>query len=121
MIELTFLKGQVVLYPNLPNQTSLSTNHLEAGEHVHGKVNALKHRPIDFTVPLVDDFAMLRTLWTSTADDHAAPHSPLQPLQPLQQLPTLDLFSAVSTQEALAAQGAGHLARNPAIAAAVES
>ena len=29
MIEMAYLRGQVVLYPSFFNQTSLSTNHLE--------------------------------------------------------------------------------------------
>jgi len=39
MIELAHLRGQVVLYPSFFNQSSLSTNHLEKGEHIGGKVN----------------------------------------------------------------------------------
>lgn len=119
LIELAYLKGYVVLYPNFANQTSLSTNHLEPGEHIHGKANALKHRPIDFTVPLLDDFASLRQLWTTTAAVAAAPRPPLAPLLPLRDLPTLDLFSEVRTQDALVASGEAQLARNPAIAAAI--
>ena len=41
---------ELFVYPSLRNQ---STNHLEAGEHINGKKNTLKHLPIDFTVPLV--------------------------------------------------------------------
>ena len=41
--------------PSLRNQ---STNHLEAGEHINGKKNTLKHLPIDFTVPLVAERKM---------------------------------------------------------------
>ncbi|KAF8327282.1 uncharacterized protein EI90DRAFT_3127335 [Cantharellus anzutake] len=33
-IELVFLRGYLMLYPNYPNFTSFSTNHLEAGTHV---------------------------------------------------------------------------------------
>ena len=31
LIELSYLEGYVVLYPNFPNQSSFSTNHLEPG------------------------------------------------------------------------------------------
>eukprot|EP00967_Tisochrysis_lutea_P068061 scaffold89045_cov32-Tisochrysis_lutea.AAC.5 len=63
MIELAYLRGSVVLYPSFFNQSSLSTNHLEKGEHVGGKANKLRHLPIDFTVPLIhelDEFRLVR-------------------------------------------------------------
>ncbi len=44
-------KSLLMLYPNYFNQTSFSTNNLEAGEHIHSK-SVLKHDPIDYTVPL---------------------------------------------------------------------
>ena len=105
LIELSFLKGYVVLYPNFRNQSSLSTNHLEQGEHIAGKVNALKHNPLDFTVPLIHDLDGVRALWTTTT--HGAPpvRRRLAPLAPLHSLSVLDLFSIRSSQEALAAKG----------------
>ena len=66
LIELMWLKGWVTLYPSFFNQTSFSTNHLEPGEHIGGKANTLKHRPIDFVVPLMRERAMLRELWADT-------------------------------------------------------
>jgi hypothetical protein len=116
----------VVLYPNFANQSSLSTNHLERGEHVGGKLNALKHRPMDFTVPLLTEYRQLRLLWT-TADPAAADPAlagradadearTLAPLAPLHALPTLDLFSEPTTQEALVAKGAGAVATHPGLA-----
>ena len=39
LIELCFLRGWVVLYPNFYNQTSFSTNHLEPGEHIQSNPN----------------------------------------------------------------------------------
>ena len=45
MIEMSHLSGGVFLYPSFPNQSSLSTNHLEKGEHIGGKKNKLTHRP----------------------------------------------------------------------------
>ena len=53
----------LVLYPNFRNQSSFSTNHLEAGEHVGSKSYRLKRKPADFTVPLVRARAQLRGLW----------------------------------------------------------
>ena len=88
-----------MLYPNFDNQSSLSTNHLEAGEHVGGKANRLKHKPIDFTVPLLGAAAELRVLWT---DEQGA----VAPTSPLVTLPTLGLFSQRASLGALAEQGA---------------
>eukprot|EP00965_Chrysotila_dentata_P127947 4230927-Pleurochrysis_carterae.AAC.1 len=92
MIELNFLRAQLVLYPNFVNQTSLSTNHLERGEHIGSKKNALKHDPIDFTVPLIRDASILRDLWAGG-------------LPALGDLPVLDLFSEPKPFESLSAQG----------------
>jgi len=122
LIELSYLEGYVVLYPNFPNQSSFSTNHLEPGEHIASKANKLKHLPIDFTVPLLTDFHSLRTLWAdaSVAGGGAAAEAGLDaPMgalvgsswPPLHSLPTLDLFSQPTSQEALVAQGAEALAR----------
>lgn len=125
LIELSFLKGWVTLYPNFANQSSLSTNHLEPGEHIAGKVNALRHRPIDFTVPLVQELETLRTLWTTpqpaAAAGGASPGGAQQqvdrgrrrlaPLAPLHALPTLDLFAQRSSLETLAAKGAAAMPR----------
>ncbi|KAF5826078.1 hypothetical protein DUNSADRAFT_4939 [Dunaliella salina] len=49
-IEFAWSHGLFMLYPNFPNQTSFSTNHLEQGVHISDK--GLKHLPSDYTVPL---------------------------------------------------------------------
>ena len=108
LIEMSYLRGYVVLYPNLYNQTSLSTNHLEPGEHVQGKANTLKHKPIDFTVPLVREFSTLRAMWTGAAGS-------VDELPGLHALPTLDLFSERVSQDTLAARGRKKLAEHPEI------
>ena len=64
-----------------------STNHLEPGEHIGGKANTLKHRPIDFVVPLMHESALLRQLWRGAAGelrapDHAAARAMLPSLAP---------------------------------------
>jgi hypothetical protein len=102
LIELGYLRGWVYLYPNLKNQTSFSTNHMEKGEHIASKANTLKHLPIDFTVPLLQDPALLRTLWGARPDADAEPAAP----PPLGALPVLDLFSERTSLARLAAQGA---------------
>jgi len=104
LIELAYLRGYVVLYPNFGNQSSFSTNHLEPGEHIASKTNRLAHLPIDFTVPLLEDFHTLRTLWAQPAAGDEARRQ-LDAWPPLHTLPTLDLFSQRSSQEALVARG----------------
>ncbi len=94
MIELMYLRGQVVLYPNLRNQTSFSTNHLERGEHIGGKKNSLRHDPADFTVPLVVERQLLRQLYTDAAGR-------LQHPTALERLPVLDLFSKRTSVDTL--------------------
>ena len=102
-----------MLYPNYANQTSLSTNHLEPGEHIGGKANTLKHRPIDFVVPLMRERAMLRELW-------AAGPAGLRKLPALSEQPVLDLFSEPSSLLGLVAKGSATISAQPELAAAVE-
>ena len=91
-IEMMYGRGFVMLYPNLANQTSFSTNHLENGEHngPHGH-SELEHLPIDYTVPLVqyDDLDMLEKM----------------PLLPISKLPVLDMFATQTTLTELADRG----------------
>ena len=94
------------MYPSLRNQ---STNHLEAGEHINGKKNTLKHLPIDFTVPLVAERKMAAALWRG---DGGA----LRPPPPLGALPVLDLFSEPSSQDALIAQGSAAITARSQVA-----
>ncbi|RXW16621.1 hypothetical protein EST38_g9232 [Candolleomyces aberdarensis] len=49
-IELAYLKGYVMLYPNYENYLSLSTNHLEYGSHVRSRT---KEKQDLFEVPLL--------------------------------------------------------------------
>lgn len=49
-IELTFLRGYVMVYPNYDDFVALSTNHLEAGEHVRVRT---RERQELFQVPLM--------------------------------------------------------------------
>ena len=53
LIDLMYLRGQVTLYPNFPNQTSFSTNHMEPGAHIAASDNVVKHNKDDFEVPLL--------------------------------------------------------------------
>ncbi|KAJ1638524.1 hypothetical protein T492DRAFT_943726 [Pavlovales sp. CCMP2436] len=86
LIELMYRRAQWMLYPNFKNQTSFSTNHLEAGEHIGAKENALAHSAADFTVPLLGrDFV------------HQMPGRSLERLAA--QLVRLDLFSERTTDD----------------------
>ena len=55
--ELLYLRGQYLVYPNYEGQRSLSTNHMEKGEHI--KSGDVDHKRQDFTVPLLVDGAPL--------------------------------------------------------------
>lgn len=52
LIELVYLRGYSMLYPNYADFRSLSTNHLEQGTHVQNEVSAQKRRDL-FEVPLL--------------------------------------------------------------------
>jgi hypothetical protein len=121
LIELSFLRGYVVVYPNFANQSSLSTNHLEPGEHIKGKANKLKHKPIDFTVPLLHNPSELRYLWTALSSADSAASAPLAPLAPLHALPTLDLFSDISSLDALVARGLSAVDARPELARVLDA
>ena len=62
MIEMMFLRGEFMLYPNFPGERSFSTNHLEKGVHIgaeaagkRSSAAVVEHRKEDYTVPLHDD------------------------------------------------------------------
>ncbi|CAJ0629190.1 3256_t:CDS:2 [Entrophospora sp. SA101] len=61
LIELVYLRGYVMLYPNFSNFTSFSTNHAEFGEHIHFR----KDRPDPgsiFSVPLMQENIIFQEL-----------------------------------------------------------
>uniref|UniRef100_A0A7S3QRE9 Glycosyl transferase 64 domain-containing protein n=1 Tax=Dunaliella tertiolecta TaxID=3047 RepID=A0A7S3QRE9_DUNTE len=77
-IELAWAKGMFMLYPNFFNQSSFSTNHLEAGVHI-SKADAT-HTPENYTVPL-NNQELQDQLWENT-------------------LPILDVFNQEYNQNA---------------------
>jgi hypothetical protein len=98
-IEMVYLRGYTMLYPNYEDFISLSTNHLEVGSHVKDKPAHvyLKKREL-FRLPLM----ML--------PNDTSPVSPLLDLPggqlpPWADLPVLDLFGEVTSQHALNEQG----------------
>ena len=96
-IELAYLRGYVMLYPNYPDFVSLSTNHLEVGSHV--KVRTKEKQEL-FLLPLME----LSTASTpsSTVNLLDLPQSKL-PLWDT--LPVLNLTGSITSLEALTAAG----------------
>lgn len=92
LIDMMYLRGYVTLYPNFPNQTSFSTNHMEPGAHIGAAANKLAHNPEDFIVPLFqeDFFALL----------------PNSKLPPASKLPVINLFNQAASLRGLKAAGA---------------
>ncbi|KAF0459330.1 glycosyltransferase 2 [Gigaspora margarita] len=88
MIELIYLRGYVMLYPNYQNYTSFSTNYAEKG--VHYKVNKGGNNKL--RVPLMKEDKILKGL----PDNH---------LPNFNDLPTLDLWGNVISPEELIQRG----------------
>lgn len=84
LIELLALAGWAVLYPNFPAQASLSTNHLEPGEHIGAASDPLEHRPEDYTVPLLGETGQGHLGWLTWSTGGGA-------------VPLLDLFGRPAT------------------------
>ncbi|KAK4370565.1 hypothetical protein RND71_010040 [Anisodus tanguticus] len=92
LIDMMYLRGYVTLYPNFPNQTSFSTNHMEPGTHIAAKENVIKHNKADFEVPLLkEDFR------------NFLPNGKM-PVAP--KLPSLNLFNQPVSLKGLKAAGA---------------
>ncbi|KAG0580596.1 hypothetical protein KC19_4G185500 [Ceratodon purpureus] len=92
LIDMMYLRGYVTLYPNFPNQTSFSTNHMEPGAHIAHSANKLAHDPQDFVVPLLqEDFL---------------PMLPSGALPPATKLPVINLFNQAASLRGLKAAGA---------------
>ncbi|EFJ14348.1 hypothetical protein SELMODRAFT_120665 [Selaginella moellendorffii] len=92
LIDLMYLRGYVSLYPNFPNQTSFSTNHMEPGAHIAAVDNSLSHKREDFTVPLMEE-----DFWKIL---------PAQRMPPPSKLPVINLFNQAVSIKGLKAAGA---------------
>ncbi|KAI9143997.1 hypothetical protein BKA69DRAFT_1122655 [Paraphysoderma sedebokerense] len=117
-IEMSYLRGYYMLYPNFSNQNSFSTNHLELGQHV-GKVS--KERYLDFRVPLMRvNSGLLKNFQSSYFRSHSDSDSntnslpdlplllkelPFTRLPSKQDIPVLDLFHRVTTEQTLIRNG----------------
>ncbi|THH32025.1 hypothetical protein EUX98_g2162 [Antrodiella citrinella] len=101
-IEMAYLRGYVMLYPNFRDYVSLSTNHLEVGSHVKDQppeVYAQKRRL--FLHPLMKLPSVVPDIPTSTGlldlPDHEMPS--------WDALPVLDLLGLLTDQQTLVKRG----------------
>jgi hypothetical protein len=95
-IELAYLRGYVMLYPNYPDFISLSTNHLEVGSHV--KVRTKEKKDL-FLLPLME-------LPTSTSSDTVQLLDLPQGRMPnWDSLPVLNLTGSLTSLDDLSAVG----------------
>jgi hypothetical protein len=101
-IELVYLRGYAMLYPNYPDFVSFSTNHLEVGSHV-------KDRPNDVYLQRKELF--LLPLMTLPDDTNSSMPSarilnlPDETLPPWHLLPVLNLTGSLTSFETLIEQG----------------
>ncbi|KAI9288369.1 hypothetical protein BC943DRAFT_377483 [Umbelopsis sp. AD052] len=87
-IEMIYLRGYTMLYPNFENFTSFSTNHLEFGTHVKHERKAIEQ----FLVPLMETDSILQEL-------------PRHRLPEWNDLPVLDLWAKLSSNKQLIDRG----------------
>lgn len=105
-IELVYLRGYVMLYPNYQDYVSLSTNHLEIGTHVRKTTSDayLKKKNL-FLLPLMKQ-------QTPSGDSSLPPPTGLLELPDgrmpsWNKLPVLDLLGLIASEELLTQRG-GH-------------
>jgi len=102
-IELVYLRGYVMLYPNYDNFVSLSTNHLEVGSHVKDQPqNIYEQKKRLFTLPLMlppDVDIAGSSVETGLLD------LPEERLPEWNDLPVLDLLGAITTSEEITGRG----------------
>ncbi|PCH44188.1 hypothetical protein WOLCODRAFT_164969 [Wolfiporia cocos MD-104 SS10] len=98
-IELVYLRGYVMLYPNFADFVSLSTNHLEVGSHVKDvPFEAYLRKKKLFLLPLI-------RLPESPSYETGLIDLPGRSLPPYALLPTLDLLGLHATDEDLLERG----------------
>ncbi|KAK0202901.1 hypothetical protein DFS33DRAFT_1476861 [Desarmillaria ectypa] len=93
-IELVYLRGYVMLYPNFADFVSLSTNHLEVGSHV--KDRSKEKRDL-FLLPLMQ--------LTDGVDSFALLDLPEKTLPEWRSLPVLNLTGSIVSLESVVAVG----------------
>lgn len=103
-IELVYLRGYVMLYPNYADFVSLSTNHLEVGSHVKDIPRDIYHRKKTmFNLPLMQ--------LPESSESHGVqlldlPHGQMPPWD---RLPVLDLIGTLKTLDELEERGVRRL------------
>ncbi|KAK4052708.1 hypothetical protein OIV83_001995 [Microbotryomycetes sp. JL201] len=100
-IELVYMRGYLMLYPNYDDFISLSTNHVEKGEHIHNDDDLIKRKSL-FEVPLM---ARRRTSSRQQHNSITLMDLPEGKLPALQTMPVLDLWGSIATSEDLIDRG----------------
>ena len=102
-IELVYLRGYVMLYPNYADFVSLSTNHLEVGSHVKDEPEAVYERKKHlFSLPLMH---LSGGLAGEVASGARLLDLPGGALPDWERLPVLDLVGELSSMEAIQRRG----------------
>ncbi|KAF8705425.1 hypothetical protein RHS03_05424, partial [Rhizoctonia solani] len=96
--EMVHLRGYVSLYPNYDHFVSLSTNHLEAGEHVPANIGQEKQR--QYFLPLMQE-PEVANRYPGTELGVKILDLPLSNLPSWSDLPVLDLWGNISSLEKL--------------------
>ncbi|EKM81879.1 hypothetical protein AGABI1DRAFT_126235 [Agaricus bisporus var. burnettii JB137-S8] len=99
-IELVYLRGYVMLYPNFADFVSLSTNHLEVGSHVHARSAMSPEKRDSFFLPLMQLPAIEETGVSTGLLD-----LPELELPNWTDLPVLNLTGSLATLDSLAYTG----------------
>ncbi|KAI0792145.1 hypothetical protein C8Q75DRAFT_622338 [Abortiporus biennis] len=105
-IEMTYLKGYMMLYPNYPRYTSLSTNHLEIGSHVKDVPKAVyeKKRRL-FLLPLMQLPSLDSRTSSETLVETGLLNLPNERIPRWEELPVLDLMGLLTDQTTIVERG----------------
>jgi hypothetical protein len=101
-IEMVFLRGYTMLYPNYANFSSLSTNHLEPGAHVKRLPRAIfdkKRAQFDLPIIQLPDVNATEDIRTGLLD------LPEGRMPSWDALPVLDLHGSIVSEEVIVKRG----------------
>jgi hypothetical protein len=104
-VEMVFLRGYIMLYPNYANFSSLSTNHLEPGAHVKRLPRAVfdkKRTQFDLPLMPLPDMNASEVLATGLLD------LPGGGMPPWDTLPVLDLHGSIASEDLIIRRGEAH-------------
>ncbi|KAL5531513.1 hypothetical protein ACEPAG_4390 [Sanghuangporus baumii] len=100
-IELAYLRGYVMLYPNYDDFVSLSTNHLEVGSHVKQQPRSIyEQKKSLFTLPL-----MMPSEGSDDSQRTGLLDLPEETLPQWSELPLLDLLGTISSETEIQTRG----------------